>query len=107
MDFADSLDATLKQFKITAKALSESSGVAEASISRYRRKERDINADSLERMIKALPQDAKQFLFCQIFVGEMDKQGLATLLSAIAYHLKTETTDNLSQKESSAVLSLR
>lgn len=107
MKFSDSFDDTLKQFKITAKDLAGKSGVAESSISRFRRGEREIQSDSLERLIGALPQDAKQYLFCKLFVGEMDKQGIATLLSAIATHLKTEQSQTPHPIQPEAVLSLR
>lgn len=104
MKFSDSFDDTLKRFKITAKDLASKSGVAESSISRFRRGEREIQSDSLERLISALPQDAKQYLFCQLFVGEMDKQGIATLLNAIAHYLKEDSsqhTGSSSQKHHS------
>lgn len=98
MKFSDAFDDTIRHFQITAKELSARSGVAESSISRFRRGEREIQSDSLERLIAALPQDAQQYLFCQIFVGVMDRRGIAMLLGAISKHLEkdhSQTADTL------------
>jgi transcriptional regulator with XRE-family HTH domain len=94
MNFSDSFDETLKQFKLTAKDLAGKSGVAESSISRFRRGEREIQSDSLERLISALPQDAKQYLFCKLLIGELDRRGIATLLSAIAHHMREDSSED-------------
>jgi hypothetical protein len=75
--------------------------------SRFRRGERDIQAESLERLIMALPPDARQYLFFKLAVGDMDQKGIATLLNAIAYHLKSENSEIPHMIQPEAVLSLR
>lgn len=90
MKFADALNATLKHFDITAKELSAKSGVAESGISRYRRHERDIQAESLERMIAALPPDARYFFYCNCLLKDIDATGVAMLLQAIASKMKAD-----------------
>jgi transcriptional regulator with XRE-family HTH domain len=96
MKFADALDITLKHFKISAKELAAKSGVAESSISRYRRGERDIQADSLERLIAALPSEARNYLYFNCLIRDIDDAGIATLLQAIAIRLKSNPEKSLS-----------
>lgn len=93
MNFNKALDLTLKEFRLSAKAISEASGVSEGSLSRFRRGERDIHAANLERIVSALPPEAKQFFYAHCLCSELGDDGLATLLSAIAYHLKSPASD--------------
>lgn len=105
MKFADALDATLKHFCISAKEMATKSGVAESSISRYRRGERDIQAESLERLIAALPPDARHYFYFNCLVRDIDEAGIATLLQAIAFKLKTEPVKARISGESLALTS--
>jgi len=91
MNFANALDATLKHFCLNARNLSVESGVAESSISRYRRGERDIHTESLERLVSALPLEARNYFYFNCLVTEIDEAGIATLLQAIAFQLKRES----------------
>jgi len=94
MKFADALNATLKHFEITAKELSAKSGVAESSISRYRRGERDMQAESLERMLEVLPPAARYYFYCDCLIKDIDAVGVAMLLQAIASKMKTDVADS-------------
>ena len=87
MKFCEALNTTITEFNLSAKALARASGVREATISEFRRGRREIHTDNLEKLIAALPKEAKQFLFCRILMGEMDSQGMATLLNAVATKL--------------------
>lgn len=107
MKFCEAFDATLKEFRLSAKDISISSGVREAGISEFRRGLRDMQIDSLERIIAVLPVEAKQFLFLHMLVGEMDNQGMATLLSAIAYQLRNGNTETPHTAKVDGALSLR
>lgn len=90
MKFSNALNATLKQFSINGKDLARISGVSESSISRYRRGESDIQAESLERLITALPPDARYYFYFNCLVKDIDEAGIAILLQAIAFKLKEE-----------------
>jgi transcriptional regulator with XRE-family HTH domain len=107
MGFSDAFDQTLTEFKIKGKEMAALSGLSEAAISEFRRGEREIKSGSLEKLFSALPNDAKQYLFFKILVGEMDQKGIATLLSAIAYHLRSENTETPHTAQPKAALSLR
>jgi transcriptional regulator with XRE-family HTH domain len=92
MKFCEALDLTLREFNISGKELSQQSGVAESSISRYRRGERDIQAESLERMIQALPASAQHYLYFHCLVRDLDDEGIATLLNAIAFKMRSDVS---------------
>jgi transcriptional regulator with XRE-family HTH domain len=107
MGFSDAFDQTLIEFGIKGKEMAARSGLTEAAISEFRRGEREIKSGSLEKLFTALPNDAKQYLFFKLLIGEMDQKGIATLLSAIAYHLKSEKPEFSDTIQPEAVLSLR
>jgi transcriptional regulator with XRE-family HTH domain len=104
MKFSKALDLTLKEFKIPAKDLANKSGVAESSISRYRRGERDIQADSLERLIASLPPEAQQYFYFNCVVPVLDDRGIATLLEAVSTKLRSGASENSRLPENLAAL---
>jgi transcriptional regulator with XRE-family HTH domain len=66
LDPRDALDKTLDLFGILGTDLAEISGVNAETISRYRRKRKDINSLNLMRLIHALPQEARFYFLSQI-----------------------------------------
>ena len=107
MKFCEAFNATLEEFRLSAKEISATSGVREATISEFRRGRREIQTDSLERLIGALPTDAKQYLFLKVLIGEMDARGMASLLNAVAYRLRSGNTETPHTTEVGSALSLR
>lgn len=91
MRFYEAFNLTLTEFDLSARAIAEAAGIREATISEFRRGLRGVHTDNLERLIAALPSDARQHLFVQLMVGQMDSAGIAMLLNAIASHLKEES----------------
>lgn len=63
MKFSEALDKTLENYGISAKWLSEQSGVSMQMISGYRRGKQRVYSDSLEAMIEALPFEVRRYLF--------------------------------------------
>ncbi len=63
MKFYEALNQTLGDCGVSARWLSEKSGVSEEMISRYRRGKQRVYSDSLEAMISALPSEAKRYFF--------------------------------------------
>lgn len=106
MNFSDAFDQTLTHFSIKGKDIAAESGLTEAAVSRFRNGEQDIKASSLEKLLAALPAEAKQYLFFKLLVGEMDQTGIATLLNAIAHHLREDNPKNSYSHQSQPVLSL-
>lgn len=107
MKFSEALNQTLEEFHLSGKLLAQEAGVREATLSEYRRSKREIHTDNLERLITALPPEAKQYLFVKLLIGELDKRGISVLLNAIAHHIKTESIEPLQHNEPPAFLSLR
>lgn len=87
MDFSKAFDLTLKEFGLTGKAVAINAGLREATVSNFRNGS-DIRTDSLEKLIKALPPDAKQFLFLKVFVDDLNPPAIATMLGLLAGRLK-------------------
>ena len=116
MKFSEAFNLTLEEFGITGKEVAQRAGVREATVSDFRRGNREIQTGNLEKLIGALPTDAKQFLFLKLLVGGMNAQGIATLLSAIAHQIKNDNNSldsaerysaNSRKSPTEAALSLR
>jgi transcriptional regulator with XRE-family HTH domain len=99
MNFAQALDCTLEEHGITAKWLSERSGVSQQMISGFRKGNQRVYSDSLEKIVATLPIEAKHYFFTQLagsnqligsspsptaIVKQMNKTQLAELLVAVA-----------------------
>jgi hypothetical protein len=65
MNYREAFDKTLKTFGITAKSLSEATGVQERQISLFR-KGKDLMASNFFLLIEALPEPARQHFFEQL-----------------------------------------
>lgn len=63
MKFSEALDKTLDGYGISAKWLSEQSGVSMQMISNFRNGKQRVYSDSLEAMIQALPVQAQRYLY--------------------------------------------
>jgi transcriptional regulator with XRE-family HTH domain len=80
MNFSQALDKTLDEFGITAKWLSEKTGVSQQMISGFRRGNQRIYSDSLEKILAGLPIDAKNYLLCQLAEVDTNKVDLRSLI---------------------------
>lgn len=89
MKFCEVFDKTLIHFNLSAKEISQASGMREATISEYRRGLRQIHTDSLERLIQVLPPKAQEHFFLNCFIEELNDDAIATMLHAIASKLRT------------------
>jgi plasmid maintenance system antidote protein VapI len=68
MEPAEALDETIRLFKIKATDLAELSGIGENRISRYRNNRVGMNAETLFRLVRALPFKARiHFMLLVIF----------------------------------------
>lgn len=107
MKFSEAFNTTLEHFNLSARSVAREAGVRESTLSEFRRGLKEIHTDNLERLIQALPMEAKQYLFCRVLMGQMDNQGMATLLSAIAHHLKEDNSQKHRVSQPEPVLSLK
>ena len=80
MNFSQALDKTLDRFGISAKWLSEKTGVSQQMISGFRRGNQRIYSDSLEKIIAGLPTDAKNYLLCQLAEVDTNQVDLRSLI---------------------------
>jgi transcriptional regulator with XRE-family HTH domain len=97
MKFCEALDKTLEHYGISAKWLSEQSGVSMQMISQFRRGKQRVYSDSLEAMINALPQEVRRHFYSLMMgdhiptVSVMNESELADLMDEIASVLRKRT----------------
>jgi transcriptional regulator with XRE-family HTH domain len=89
MKFVDAFNLTLEKFDITARELSIRSGVTDAAISKFRRGNRELKLESIEKILGALPDDAYYFLMTQWADERITPKHFIKLLSFIAQSLET------------------
>lgn len=97
MKFCEALDKTLEDYGISAKWLSEQSGVSMQMISGYRRGKQRVYSDSLEAMIEALPLEVQKHFYklmnknCVPQIADLTENELADLMDEIARVLRNRT----------------
>jgi hypothetical protein len=97
INFAEALDQTIDECGIQVQWLAGRADVSPQMISSYRNRKQQIKTDSLEKIISALPIEAKQAYFNKLGVHSgdllsaidaMNDDQLGLLLSAIAAKLR-------------------
>jgi cytochrome c553 len=98
MKFSEALDQTLEHYGISAKWLSEQSGVSMQMISGFRRGKQRVYSDSLEAMIEALPLEVRCHFYTLMnnsdripTVSSLNESELADLMDEIASVLRKRT----------------
>ena len=92
--FCEALDRSLEDYGISAKWLSEQSGVSMQMISQFRRGKQRVYSDSLEAMINALPEEVQRHFYSLMMgdriptVSVMSESELADLMDEIASVLR-------------------
>lgn len=108
MKFYEALDQTLENYGISAKWLSEKSGVSEQMISGYRRGKQRVYSNSLESMIEALPSEIRRHLFAMVSNSNLglkeaieaaDDQQLEEAFRMIGEKMFGKSTDILRNRE--------
>ncbi|MEG4293248.1 hypothetical protein Q5692_31785 [Microcoleus sp. C2C3] len=98
MKFCEALDRTLEDYGISAKWLSEQSGVSMQMISQFRRGKQRVYSDSLEAMIAALPLEVRCYFYGLMngdripTVSLLNEAELADLMDEIAKVLRKRSS---------------
>lgn len=95
MNFSQALDRTLEKYGISAKWLSEQTGVSQQMISGFRRGQQRIYSDSLERLLAGLPSEAKNYLLCQLGEVDTNKIDIRSLVLSASPTEKAEILNTL------------
>ena len=66
MDWNSAFDITLKEFKVSAKWLSERTGISQQSISKFRQGHSPMTTDNLNALLAEIPFEARQRFFSLI-----------------------------------------
>jgi DNA-binding Xre family transcriptional regulator len=88
MKFCELIDKTITEFRLSARELAQSAGMTEAALSEFRRGKRVIKSDTLENLIAALPDQARQYLFCTHLISDKDDRAIGVLLYAIGIKMQ-------------------
>ncbi|MBW4523341.1 MAG: helix-turn-helix domain-containing protein [Scytolyngbya sp. HA4215-MV1] len=88
MKFCEAMDQTILEFHLSAKDLASAAGLTQAQLSEFRRGKRELHTDGLERLIAALPLQARHYLFFNHLIAECDEQTIGTLLYAISLKMR-------------------
>lgn len=67
VNFCKALNETMDEYGITNLWLSEKSGLTSQTISNYKLGKSSIKDNSLEKIIEALPPDAREFYFDRLY----------------------------------------
>jgi hypothetical protein len=78
IDIGSSFDRTLDKFGISAVWLSRESEVGQQMISRFRNG-KEVQTDTLEKLLKPLPLEVKQYFFSQL-LGDQLKADARSLI---------------------------
>lgn len=85
MNWNKAFDIVLKEFDITAKSLSEQSGISRQTISRFRNGHAPMNSDNLDAILKVLPFEGRQRFFALILGDDVPTNQLPPIEEQISY----------------------
>jgi transcriptional regulator with XRE-family HTH domain len=74
MNFAKALKRTMLEFDITGVELSRRSGISKNTISAFRQGGQSLTVENLEKLLGAMPEDARAFFFRELECGEYQAQ---------------------------------
>lgn len=66
MTFANALMHTMTEFKLKGTELSKKSGVSKNTISAFRQGGQSLTVDNLEKLLDAMPEEARMYFFSEI-----------------------------------------
>lgn len=98
MDWNTAFDLTLKEFGISAKKLSERSGISQQSISKFRKGHCPMTTDNLNTLLQELPVEAKQRFFSFLLGESLLSTHVPTIeeqLDKLSKHSKKELVKHL------------
>lgn len=89
--FAQALNEAIDHFGYQNKKVAADAGLGETQLSEFRRGKRQLTTENLEKVIFALPVEARNYLFFKILVSDISEYDVSSLLSAIAMELRRKS----------------
>ncbi|MGD1906817.1 MAG: helix-turn-helix domain-containing protein [Leptolyngbyaceae cyanobacterium] len=77
VDFRDALNEVLRQYDIKANDLAARSGIDEVQISKFRNKHKNMQTQNFERLIAALPQNARMYFWYLVMAENTNSHQVA------------------------------
>jgi transcriptional regulator with XRE-family HTH domain len=96
MNICEAFKQTLEHFTLSQKQIASESGVRQETLSRWLNGKQQINDDTLDQLISALPKPAQQYLFLNRMVGSMDDMAVGQLLYAISLKMRGDALEKIS-----------
>ena len=97
--FSEALNDTLDSFKISNRELAVKSGLREATISQFRQGKRAIPSDSIEKIIKALSPEAKNYLFFMVISMSVSDEEVYLFFMEVAQAMKKSERSQVKARE--------
>jgi hypothetical protein len=86
--FAKALNEVLDHFAYQNKKVAADADIGETQLSEFRRGKRQLTTENLEKVIFALPIEARNYLFFKVLISGASEYDVSNLLSAIALELR-------------------
>lgn len=108
MDISQALDKTLKDCSLSAREVAEKAGIDEGVISKFRNSRKRVYTDTLDKILGALNDEAKIYLFglllgkeinLKMIVAGMDAATLSELLLIIADRISPEKKKSTNEEK--------
>jgi transcriptional regulator with XRE-family HTH domain len=74
MTFATALKRTMFEFGLTGVELSRRSGVSKNTISAFRQGSQSLTVENLEKLLGAMPEEARKYFFSELEHGEYSEK---------------------------------
>jgi transcriptional regulator with XRE-family HTH domain len=87
---------TLSHFNLSQRQIAVEAGFREQALSRWLSGKQQINDDTLENLIAALPNSARQYFFLNHMIGSMDEAAFGELLLVISQKMQDMAQEKLS-----------
>lgn len=77
MDWNQAFDQTLKTYGVSAKWLSERTGLSQQTISYFRKGRQPMTTENLDKLLMELPADAREYYFSLVLGAEVSMRALS------------------------------
>jgi len=91
MLYQEAFNQTIEHFRLSARDIASKAGMHESSVSNFRTGRKDLNLETWERLMSALPEEARQYIYLKVLVGTITNRGISVLLSAISDRIMQES----------------
>jgi len=104
--YRDAFNETIGHFNLSARDIASKAGLHESAVSNFRSGRKDITVGTLERLLAALPEDAREYIYLKALVGSISNRGISVLLGAISNRMMQESQAEAVNREDQSTVKL-